>query len=379
MSGIYIHIPFCSQKCAYCDFYSISDFSLKNRYVQALKKEIKFRASYLNSTDIQSLYIGGGTPSMLSASDIEQITNYIDKFFSLSPQAEITLEANPNNLTNSYLSELKTTAINRLSIGIQSFHKDDLKVLGRIHSVKQAEKSINLAYKHGFSNLSVDLMYGFPGLNTSKWEHNLHKVKDIAHISCYQLGIKENTPLSQQISTQKQRLFLEKQIKEQYFFLIDFAKKHDFIHYETSNFCKKNREAKHNSSYWKGIPYLGLGPGAHSFNRTSRQWNFSNVENYISLLENAENYSETVQNALFEKEILSTDMQYNEYIMIRLRTIWGADLQYIQQQFGKQYLFHLHQQLKKVKPAHFKIQSNTLLLTEEGGLFADLIASTLFI
>lgn len=379
MSGIYIHVPFCFQKCAYCNFYSITNFSLKNRYIHALEKEIKFRASYLDSTDIQSLYIGGGTPSMLSVSDIERIINYINKFFSLSPHAEITLEANPNNLTDSYLSELKTTAINRLSIGIQSFHKDNLKILGRIHSDKQAEESINLAYKHGFSNLSVDLMYGFPGLDLSKWAYNLSKLKDIPHISCYQLSVEKNTPLYKQIATQKYPLVVEEYIEEQYQYLIDFAKKHGFIHYETSNFCKKNRESKHNASYWKGIPYLGLGPEAHSFNRTSRQWNFSNVENYIFLLENAENYSETVQNALFEKEILSTDMQYNEYIMVSLRTIWGADLQYIQQQFGKQYLFHLHQQLKKVKPAHFKIQSNTLFLTEEGGLFTDLIASTLFI
>lgn len=382
MSGIYIHIPFCIAKCGYCNFYSITDLSLKEHYLQALTKEIALRSTYLHNETVETLYFGGGTPSLLSPAEIETIINCIKQHFTVATDAEITLEANPNSLTKDYLQSLKSTCVNRLSIGIQSFHDDDLHVLGRIHTAKQAEDSLYLAQKYGFTNLSVDLMYGFPELTLEKWKQNLFNIKDISHISCYQLSLENNTPLYSYLQAEKYKSLSEDEIMQQYDFLIDFAKKNDFIHYETSNFCKKEYESRHNTSYWKREPYLGLGTGAHSFNGNSRQWNLPDLTTYITFFEHPltlQQYIHLGKNKVFEKEILSVDMQFNEYIMTSLRTIWGCDLNYMKEKFGKKHIVYLQQQLKTLSPNYFCLTSNKLVLTEKGSLFADFIASQLFI
>ena len=315
MSGIYIHIPFCIKKCDYCNFYSDTDLSLKDTFIVALEKEMELRCNYLKQAPIQTLYFGGGTPSLFSAADIDRIIDKLSRYFSFAEQCEITLEANPNSLTEDYLRSLKRTSVNRLSIGIQSFSDDDLHILGRKHTAKQAEECMYLAQKYGFTNLSVDLIYGFPGLNLEKWKHTLEKIKDIPHLSCYQLSLEHKTPLYRHIQDGSYQALSEEEIMQQYEYLIDFAKKHDFIHYETSNFCKKGCESRHNSSYWKAEPYIGLGPGAHSFDGQSRQWNVPDVNTYISFYEKVDSEQHSLsqgENILFEKEILTPDMRYNE-------------------------------------------------------------------
>lgn len=382
MAGIYIHIPFCLQKCSYCNFYSESDISLKDKLINTLLTEIKLRASYLNNETVRTIYFGGGTPTLLLPNEIQQMIDAVFSLFQLSDEIEITLEANPNNLTEEYIKQLSATAINRLSIGIQSFYDNDLQTLGRIHTAKQAKESILLAQKYHFNNLSIDLMYGFPGLTLEKWKYNLNKIKNIQHISCYQLTLEKKSLLYQKIKNGILLSTPEDEIIEQYHYLISFAKKHRFIHYETSNFCQENFESKHNTSYWQDALYLGIGPSAHSYNRESRQWNISDNKAYITFFENllsSEDYDLKGENVVFEKEILTTDMRFNEYIMTSLRTIWGCSLDYIQQHFGKSYLKHLQQQLSNIQPDFYILSPSSLRLTEKGNLFADYIAASLFV
>ncbi len=382
MAGIYIHIPFCLQKCSYCNFYSETNISLRKKIISALLTEIKLRFTYLKNETIQTIYFGGGTPSLLFPNEIQQIIDNISLFFSLSNNIEITLEANPNNLTKEYIEHLSATSVNRLSIGIQSFHDSDLQILGRIHTAKQAEESILLAQKNNFNNLSIDLMYGFPTLTLEKWKSNLDKIKNIQHISCYQLTLEKKTVLYQKIQTKILCLPTEDEILDQYNYLISFSKENDFIHYETSNFCKQHFESKHNVSYWKDILYLGIGPSAHSYNRESRQWNMADVEAYIAFFENPpsrDNYYLKGENLIFEKEILTTDMRFNEYIMTSLRTIWGCSFDYILANFGETYLTHLHRKLSFINPEFYNLSTSFVTLTEKGDLFADFIASSIFV
>ena len=380
MSGIYIHIPFCVEKCFYCNFYSSVDLSNKNAFINALHREMELRSGYLDNQPADTLYFGGGTPSVLAPKEIEQIIFFVKNVFGLKPDAEITLEANPNNLDENYFSKLADTSVTRLSIGIQSFFDDNLKILGRIHTARQAETSLDLADKYRFSNLSIDLMYGYPQLTEYQWKENLQKVKEIPHISCYSLSLESNSQLYKQI--QNKSLFLpeEEQIIEQYYLLEDFAKKNNFIHYETSNFCKAGQLSKHNTAYWQDKPYIGLGPGAHSFNRIQRQWNASNVENYIKqmALVNKMKCLYKFEGELFEKETLTPAMRINEYIMTSLRTIWGCDLDYIKSQFGKSFLFSLNQRIKELNSRYYCLNDNKLQLTQLGSLLADAIASSLF-
>lgn len=382
MSGIYIHIPFCVKKCEYCNFFSVTDVSLKDTFLAALEKEIALRAAYLPQDKIKTLYFGGGTPSLLSPDEIEKIINHIRAFFTLDKEIEITLEANPNNLTKDYLLLLKDTSVNRLSIGIQSFHADDLRLLGRIHMATQAEACISWAQACSFTNLSIDLMYAFPGLTLEKWEYNLSRVKDIPHLSCYQLSLEPTTTLYRAIQTGHYKDLTEEESILQYNYLTAFARKHHFIHYETSNFCKANYTSKHNISYWKAIPYLGLGPGAHSFDGNSRQWNVADVHTYLRFFSQAldpQRYLAEAENTVFEKECLSTEMKYNEYLMTSLRTMWGCDLAYVQSHFGETCLSHLYHHLANIHPKNYTLTKNTLILTETGSLFADCIAASLFI
>ncbi len=381
MAGIYIHIPFCVEKCVYCNFYSSVDLSRKEAFLKALYREMELRKDYLNNQLADTLYFGGGTPSVLAPKEIEQIISSLKHIFGLKPDAEITLEANPNNLNEEYFRQLIDTSINRLSIGIQSFFDDNLTVLGRIHTAQQAETALELADKYHFSKLSVDLMYGYPQLTEYQWKENLQKVKGIPHISCYSLSLESNSRLYRQVQDEFLHLPDEEQLIEQYRQLTDFTKANDFIHYETSNFCKPGCFSKHNTAYWQDKPYIGLGPAAHSFNRIQRQWNLPDIDNYIKQISTVHTIKQWEQkgiNTLFEQETLTLTMRVNEYIMTSLRTIWGCDLDYISNEFGKDNYCSLKQKIKNIHPDHYFLEDNKLFLTETGSLLADSIAGDLF-
>ncbi len=381
MAGIYIHIPFCVEKCVYCNFYSSVDLSRKEAFLKALYREMELRKDYLNNQLADTLYFGGGTPSVLAPKEIEQIISSLKHIFGLKPDAEITLEANPNNLNEEYFRQLIDTSINRLSIGIQSFFDDNLTVLGRIHTAQQAETALELADKYHFSKLSVDLMYGYPQLTEYQWKENLQKVKGIPHISCYSLSLESNSRLYRQVQDEFLHLPDEEQLIEQYRQLTDFTKANDFIHYETSNFCKPGCFSKHNTAYWQDKPYIGLGPAAHSFNRIQRPWNLPDIDNYIKQISTVHTIKQWEQkgiNTLFEQETLTLTMRVNEYIMTSLRTIWGCDLDYISNEFGKDNYCSLKQKIKNIHPDHYFLEDNKLFLTETGSLLADSIAGDLF-
>jgi len=381
MSGIYIHIPFCVERCSYCNFFSSTDLSWKNYYLRALQKEMELRSDYLQGLQVDTLYFGGGTPSTLAPKELENIISSAKSILGFNKDMEITLEANPNNLNEEYFKQLSDTSINRLSIGIQSFFDEDLQVLGRIHTGKQAETCMELAEKYDFSNLSIDLMYGYPRLTEKNWEANLEKAKTVNHLSCYSLSLESGTKLYRQI---KDNLFSsvdEEQTLNQYRLLSDFAKNNQFLHYETSNFCKEGHFSKHNTAYWQDKPYIGLGCSAHSFNRKSRQWNVSNIENYIRNMDTMttkEDWETKGKNLLFEQEIRTDSMRINEYIMTSLRTIWGCDLDYVETHFSKSYREKLEQNLTAISPTYYCKENDKIILTETGSLFADAIASELF-
>ncbi|MDR1878031.1 MAG: coproporphyrinogen III oxidase family protein, partial [Bacteroidales bacterium] len=328
-----------------------------------------------------TLYIGGGTPSVLSPQTIEQIITHARKVFGCKPDVEITLEANPNNLNEEYMKQLADTSVNRLSIGIQSFSDDNLRLLGRVHTGKQAETCLELADKYRFSNLSVDLMYAYPQLTNEQWIKNLEQVKQVAHLSCYSLSLDTSSELYRQIQTKKYHMPDEDQTIEQYQLLTEFAKTNHFLHYEISNFCKPNRFSRHNSDCWKGEPYIGLGTAAHSFNDFARQWNIPNIHTYIqqmNTIDSPKGWHEKGLHTLFEQEIRTKTMQVNEYIMTSLRTMWGCDLQYIRDRFGAMFFDVLHHKIKTIRSEYYLIDNNKLILNENGYLLADSIASDLF-
>lgn len=369
MSGIYIHIPFCKQACHYCDFHFSTSMKMKTPLVQALIKEIDLRADYLKSRALQTIYLGGGTPSLLNAQELNLIFKKIFDTFWVEENAEITLEANPDDLTPEKLAMLKDTPINRLSIGIQSFQEQDLKFMNRAHNAREAINCINLAKKAGFEDLTIDLIYGTPTMNNQQWKENIEQVLafDIPHISCYCLTIEERTALAHFVATGKAQDVDEDQASDQFGILIDALTHNGYEHYEISNFAKPGRYARHNSAYWRGVPYLGIGPSAHSFNGHSRQWNVANNIRYIKALEKNE--------LPFEIEHLSEAQLYNEYIMTGLRTRWGVELDKIPLAFQERFLKESQIFISNGKMV---MENNNFRLTQSGKFQADLIASTLF-
>ena len=328
--------------------------------MEAVKRELLIRKDYLPTTKIDSLYFGGGTPSLLPVGVIADFLAFVEKYFDIS-QAETTLESNPNNLDEIYLKQLHQTAVNRLSIGIQSFYDEHLQLLRRVHSAKMAEHAIELAQKIGFENLSIDLIYGIPDMTLEQWHNNLQKVKNIPHLSCYSLTIEPHTLMASQIKKGLVRPLNEDILMEQINVLLQFADENHFRHYEISNFCKPNCLSRHNYAYWQQMPYLGLGAAAHSYNINSRQWNIAHHENL-----------------LYEKEILSPLMRLNEYIMTALRTDIGVDLQKIENLFSSQTKALLLHKLSAVNADHYTIADRHIALTRTGFLFADNIALKLF-
>jgi len=373
MAGIYIHIPFCKQKCHYCNFFSVASTKWKDAFMAALLKEIGLRKDYLQGETVNTIYFGGGTPSILRISDLTLIIELLTRHFNIDPHAEITLEANPDDITEEKARAWKSTSVNRLSIGIQSFFDDDLHYLNRVHNAEQAIRSIDVVRMAGFKNLTIDLIYGIPTLTEEKWERNLETFfsLNIPHLSAYSLTVEQKTPLALLIQKGKYAPLDEQQSIGHFKMLLEKAKAHKFIHYEISNFAIEGYYSKHNSIYWLGGNYLGLGPSAHSFNGHSRQWNVSNISKYIQL----DDYHTTVE----ENEILTTDQRYNEYVMTSLRTSWGSDTVHIRNVFGEKYESHFLLNAKSsLKKSHLYHEGTKYFLTDEGKLFADGIAAGLF-
>ena len=374
MAGIYIHIPFCKQKCHYCNFYSTVSLKYRNDFISALTREIASKKSYLEQEKVHTIYFGGGTPSMLSTDEISYIINLIDYRFDVASDAEITLEANPDDLDKDKINDLKNyTPINRLSIGIQSFFDDDLRYLNRVHSSNQAHNSIENVLKVGFNNVTIDLIYGIPTLNNKKWKTNLKRFFDykIPHLSSYSLTVESKTALDVLIKKKKIKNIVEAESIEHFKILVEETNKHNFIHYEISNFALKGHYSKHNSIYWLGVQYLGLGPSAHSYNGKSRQWNVMNIKKYCE--------EALIENIVEEKEYLDKNQSFNEYILTSLRTSWGCDIEHIKNAFGKKYSQHFITNITNAINENNVIRNgNIYTLTKTGKLFADGIASSLF-
>ena len=369
MAGIYIHIPFCKSKCGYCGFYSLPSIKLKDGFLEALKEEIVARKDYLNGETIDTVYFGGGTPSLLSTEEIEGILHLINRHFPLAENPEITLEANPDTLSPEYLQALRHIGINRLSIGIQSFFDNDLQYLGRKHNAEHARQCLIWAKQAGFENLSLDLIYSLPTSNAEQWNRNLDLFfeADIPHLSAYALTLEPNSILTKQIELGKAAPVSEDDALRDYDILCRRAAENGYLHYEISNYCCRGMHSQHNASYWFGTPYLGLGPSAHSFDGNSRQWNVSSVEKYVA--------AKRVQ----EKEQLSPEQRYDEYVMLRLRTHWGIDLKWLKREMGERFSTYCEQHAQPlIAQGRLSQTREFLYLTDEQMLFADGIAEELF-
>jgi oxygen-independent coproporphyrinogen-3 oxidase len=373
MSGIYIHIPFCKQACHYCDFHFSTNLKKKDEMVLALAKEIEMRKSDFQDAIVETIYFGGGTPSILQIADLRFLIDQVYRNFKVVENPEITVEANPDDLTDNQIIELSKNKVNRLSIGIQSFFEDDLKMMNRAHNVEEAKKCLEIA-THYFDNISIDLIYGVPEMSNEKWLQNIETALsfNVPHISSYALTVEPKTAL---------HTFIQKGIipqpddevaQEHFHILVDKLSESGFIHYELSNFGKENYFSKNNSSYWLGKKYIGIGPSAHSYDGKNRGWNVSNNSLYIKSIQ---------ENKLpIEIETLTKTDRYNEYIMTGLRTIWGVSLERIEQEFGKTYLDYLNQQAAKFIEDHLLfIDDNILRTTKKGKFLSDGIASDLFL
>ncbi len=403
MAGIYIHIPFCKSKCAYCGFYSLPSFKLKDRFLEALKKEIAMRKDYLNGEAINTIYFGGGTPSLLSINEIGELLHLINDAYSIGKKPEITLEANPDTLSLEYLEGLRQLGVNRLSIGIQSFFDNDLKYLSRRHDSQHALQCINWAKHAGFSNISIDLIYGLPTSNAEQWNRNLDLffALDLPHLSAYALTLEPNAILTKQIELGKVLPVNEEDALRDYEILCKRAIEKGYLHYEISNFCRPGMHSKHNASYWFGTPYIGFGPSAHSFDGASRQWNISSVERYCEVFAAASRHCEErsnpgnklpfldcfvprndakrVQEPVSENERLTPEQQYNEYVMLRLRTHWGIDLKWLKREMGERFSSYCEQHAQPLIAQDRLSQTREFLyLTDKQMLFADGVAEELF-
>lgn len=375
MAGIYIHIPFCLQACHYCDFHFSTSLKNKLELLRAIEKELIVRKNYLTKDElINSIYFGGGTPSILSREELSRIFDTIYSNYNISESAEITLEANPEDLNYEKLRALKNTPVNRFSIGIQSFFEDDLKFMNRAHSVQKAVASVKGAQDAGFENISIDLIYGTPTLSDEKWKQNLQTAFDlkVKHISSYCLTVEEKTALHKFIQIGKVKNVDEEKSATHFEILLEAIQKNNFVQYEISNFCSNNFYSQHNSNYWLKKKYLGVGPSAHSYNEVSRQWNIKNNALYIKGID---------ENKLnFEIETLTPSQNYNEYIMTGLRTMWGISLAHIENVFGKDVLIHCKNEANKYSNSgYIDEKNNCIFLTSKGKLLADKIAADLFL
>ena len=375
MAGIYIHIPFCKSKCAYCNFFSLASQSKMNDYLDALKNEIVSRNQYLGNEMVETIYFGGGTPSLLSADDIAEIIEILHKNFNIISKPEITLEVNPDTVDKEKLIFLKEKGINRISVGIQSFNDDDLRYLDRKHNSKHALQIIDDLKSVDFDKLTLDLIYGIPTLTEEKWNKNLDIFfsTGISHLSAYALTVEPKTILGQKIEKGILQDVNEDATIRHYEILIERTKECEFEHYEISNFAKKGFRSQHNSIYWKDVKYLGLGASAHSYDGNSRQWNVSNLTKYI-------NTDFDTDTDFFERELLTNDDKFNEYVMTSLRTSWGCDINKIASEYGISYANHFLKNVKSYVDKGIMLKNdNSYILTDNGMLLADGIASEIFV
>ena len=372
MSGIYIHIPFCKQACHYCDFHFSTSMKKKDDMVLAIAKEIQMRKNEYENEIIETIYFGGGTPSVLTLAEINFLIAAVYANYAVAENPEITLEANPDDLSSERIIELSKSKINRLSIGIQSFFEEDLQLMNRAHNSVEAKKCLEEATQY-FDNISLDLIYGIPGMSNEKWKQNIETALrfGIPHISSYALTVEPKTALNKLIQTGKVAKPNDEVAQEHFAVLVATLEANDFIHYELSNFGKENYFSKNNSAYWLGKKYIGVGPSAHSYNGISRSWNVSNNSIYLkSIRENIVPH---------EMEILSITDRYNEYVMTGLRTIWGVSLERIGTEFGGEYLNHLNKQTRKfLNDGLLCIENGILKTTPKGKFLTDGIASDLF-
>lgn len=373
MAGIYVHIPFCRQACLYCNFHFSTSLKQKNDLIDALLKEIAVTTAFAGNETIATIYIGGGTPSLLETTELNAIFNAIYSKFSIASDAEITLEANPDDISPEKLGMWKQTGINRLSIGIQSFLEEDLKWMNRAHNAHHAMRCISEAQDAGFSNLSIDLIYGTPTLPDGHWQQNVEKVTGLGvpHISCYALTVEPKTALHQLIRKHKMQDTDPEQQSRQFLQLIQWLTGAGYEHYEISNFSLPGKRSRHNTSYWQGKPYYGFGPSAHSFNGAdTRSWNIANNALYIK----------SIREGILpvEKEVLTKTQQVNEYIMTSLRTMEGIDIDLMQLKFGEYAAGNLKEKAGRLLPEHVVTGNSFLRLTHAGKLFADGIAADLF-
>ncbi|MFP3598496.1 radical SAM family heme chaperone HemW [Chryseobacterium sp. SIMBA_029] len=370
-----MHIPFCKQKCSYCNFHFSTSLQFKDEMLAAMKKEIFLRKDELENKSLQSLYFGGGTPSILSADEINSLIDEVLRYFSFEKDIEITLEANPDDLDKNFLKQLSNSPVNRLSIGTQSFFDEDLRFMNRAHNAADAEGSIKRAQDFGFENLSIDLIYGSPTSNLEIWKENLKKTiaLEVPHISSYALTVEPKTTLNDWILKGKVAKPKEEEQNREFYYLSDFLKENGFEHYEVSNFAKPGFYSRHNSAYWKYKEYLGIGPSAHSYNGFDvRSWNVANNQQYNKKL--------TFNSLAKEEEVLSQEDQFNEMIMIGLRTIWGVDLESLNNKFSERILEQFQREIKsKIEEGILMIEQNHLKIPEEHWFMADGIASDLFI
>ena len=374
MAGIYLHIPFCKKACHYCNFHFSTSLRQKNDFTGALLKEMVLQQNYLRGEAINTIYLGGGTPSLLEQEDLEMILGRLRGLFSIHPEAEYTLEANPDDISPAKLAAWRQAGINRLSIGIQSFFEEDLQWMNRAHNAQQAEACIRLAQEAGFHNLTIDLIYGTPGLTDARWQENVQKALalNVPHLSCYALTVEPGTALQKMIDQHKKEPVEEEKQARHFTGLMQWMQEAGYEHYEISNFAKPGFRSRHNTAYWQGTPYLGLGPSAHSFNGAARQWNIANNALYIQSLQNGA--------VPFEAEELNAAQRLNEYIMISLRTAEGIDLNRLEREFGREALNTVQASLQPyLQNNRCVIKEQRVILTKEGKLFADGIAAGLFI
>ncbi|MCJ7449967.1 MAG: radical SAM family heme chaperone HemW [Bacteroidales bacterium] len=370
MAGIYIHIPFCRKFCNYCDFYHIIPDSDNQIFINALLKEAEIRQDYLGKETVSTIYFGGGTPSVFSIKELDIILDHLKKLFKVDEDNEITVELNPDDVTSDYMKGLKDLNINRISMGIQSWTDKDLKMLNRRHNSMQAENAIKEAFKAGFENVTIDLIYGIPGMSLSDWEYNLNTsfAFDIKHFSAYHLTIEPGTVFGKMKEKGLIEEIEEEESAAQFNMLIEKSESAGFIQYEISNFGKQGFFSSHNTNYWKQVSYLGLGPSAHSFNGYSRQWNVRDLKKYISYIKKGKSF--------FEREELDIKTRFNEYIMTSLRTMWGIDLEFVERTFEKEgydYVINLAGKFRNY--GLMKLDKKNLVLTNQGKMISDNIIS----
>lgn len=372
MSGIYIHIPFCKQACHYCDFHFSTSLKKKDELVGALAKELELRKDEFQGQVVETIYFGGGTPSLLAMGELQMLIDTVYNNYQVCDAPEITLEANPDDLSYQKLLDFSNTPINRLSIGIQSFFEDDLKLMNRAHNAKEAKQCLEVALKY-FKNISIDLIYGIPGMTNARWVSNLETALafDVPHISSYALTVEPKTALASFIKKGIVKNVDDDLAQEQFYIMVEKLEAAGFIHYELSNFGKPGYFSRNNSAYWQGKPYLGIGPSAHSFDGKHRGWNVRNNSRYINSL---------AKNSIpIEIETLSTIDKYNEYVMTGLRTMWGVNLEKVERDYGVSYKNYLFKQAQKhILEQLLYLEDGKLMVAKKGQFLSDGIAADLF-